>query len=59
MSDYSKAEADVKDYINYYYSKKNLYKLDLTAAKLEEKIALRELSDFIGDLSLTKDTNSE
>ena len=56
MSDYSKAEADVKDYINYYYSKKNLYKLDLVAAELEEKIALRELSNFIGDLSLTKDT---
>lgn len=56
MSDYSRAEADVKDYINYYYSKKNLYKLDLTAAELEEKTTLKELSDFIGYLSLTKDT---
>ena len=56
MSDYSKIEADVKDYIKYYYSKKNIYKLDLVAAKLEEKTALDELCEFIGDLSLTKDT---
>ena len=56
MSDYSKAEADVKDYIDYYYSKKNIYKLDLVAAELEKKTALDELCKFIGDLSLTKDT---
>ena len=47
MSDYSKVEADVKDYIKYYYSKKNIYKLDLVAAKLEEKTALDELCEFI------------
>lgn len=56
MSDYSKAEADVKDYIKYYYSKKNIYKLDLVAAELEKKTALKEFSDFMGGLSLTKDT---
>ena len=56
MSEYLKVKADVDNYINFYNAKKALYKLEMTAAELEEKKTLKELCELLEGLSLTKDT---
>lgn len=56
MSEYLKVKAEVDDYIEFYNTKKALYKLESTTAELEEEKALTELCKTIEGLSLTKDT---